>query len=198
MYKHDPKIKNSWRLASAVISFILSTLFYSYFLIPYSHYISNYGMFFAFLLNLAIILMMTYFGYVCIRFMVTGRLYRSAIIILYILYALSLVYLLFLKDIGTQGISFNPFSFVNDILSGSRFVPIMNLIMFLPLGFLFPMKKWSTASFLIFILAVEWCQYHFSLGIFDLGDVTANTISFILGSFLGSIGLRSFIKNRIH
>ncbi len=97
-------------------------------------------------------------------------------------YFLSLFYLLFLKNIGIQGISLNPLSFAQELHWGSHFVPIMNLLMFIPLGLLFSSRMSNLLLCLIALFSVESIQYFGHLGIFDLGDIVLNMLGLLVGT----------------
>lgn len=62
-------------------------------------------------------------------------------------------------------------------------------------AFSFSWKKLSL--FVGAILLVEACQFFFSLGFFDLGDILLNTSGFALGNFLGQSAIAQSFKNRI-
>lgn len=108
-----------------------------------------------------------------------------------------LIYVILLKNIGIQGYSFNPLSFISDFTSGSRFVPIMNLVMFIPLGFLFRPSKENFILAFFGLLTIETAQYVFHLGIFDLGDVTLNLLSISIGTLLHQTALRKWLSQHI-
>ena len=93
--------------------------------------------------------------------------------------------------------TFNPLSFISDFTSGSRFVPIMNLVMFIPLGFLFRPSKENFILAFFGLLTIETAQYVFHLGIFDLGDVTLNLLSISIGTLLHQTALRKWLSQHI-
>lgn len=70
----------------------------------------------------------------------------------------------------------------------------MNLLMFIPLGLLFPLSKTNLSFSLLGLLLIESCQYMFHLGTLDLGDVTLNLLSIAIGNTLHS-QLQKWIKN---
>ena len=100
----------------------------------------------------------------------------------YSLYLVLLFYFLLLKSVGIRGLELNLFSFFSDIINGDSFIVFINILMFIPLGILFPLEKKNTIIILSFILLIESIQFIFYLGIFDLGDVVAN----IIGCFIGT------------
>ena len=117
-----------------MLSLALSYWFYRGHLEQYVHYIAHYGSYFQVLLNLVIIVLLSYFVYAFLKLLLTRKLKKQTLLLLYFIYFLALFYLLFLKNIGTQGLSLNPLSFARELYWGSHFVPIMNLLMFIPLG----------------------------------------------------------------
>ncbi len=179
------------------LSFLASSWFYKTYLISYAYYISNYGTDFAVALNVIITLILTYFTFVLLHLFYTRKITSKTIILSYFIYIFSLVYLILLKNIGMQGYSLNPLSFLTDIMNGSRFVPIMNVLMFIPLGFLFPLTKENLLFSLFGLLMIETCQYVFHLGIFDLGDVTLNLLSIVIGNIFNQVFLREWFVTHL-
>lgn len=179
------------------LSFILSKWFYDSFLVTYSHYISAYGVTFATALNTIMIILLTYFTFILFHMAYTRQITNKTLILSYFLYALMLLYVLFFKNIGVQGYSLNPLSFITDMRSGSRFVPLMNLLMFIPLGCLFEPSKGNLTLSLLGLLLVESCQYVFHLGIFDLGDITLNIASILIGSLLSQSFLKKWLSKHL-
>ena len=106
-----------------------------------------------------------------------------------------LIYLLFFKSIGVQGFNWNLFSTFTQDLFLNPAVLVFNLLLFLPLGLLVPFSWKKLTLFIGAILTIEVCQYAFSLGFFDLGDILLNTIGFVLGNFLGRSVIGQFFKN---
>ena len=178
-------------------SFIGAKWFYDTFLIVYAHYISNYGMDFALFLNVIITLILSYFTFVLLKFCCTQQIKRTSIIISYLIYSLLLIYVIFLKNIGHQGLVLNPLSFIQDIANGSRFVPAMNLLMFIPLGFLYPPSKANLSLSLLGLILLECCQYVFHLGVLDLGDISSNFISLLIGNFFHMSRLPRWINEHM-
>ena len=111
-----------------------------------------------------------------------AKLKKQTLLLLYFIYFLALFYLLFLKNIGTQGLSLNPLSFARELYWGSHFVPIMNLLMFIPLGLLFSSRLSNLLLCLLTLFSVESIQYFGHLGVFDLGDITLNMLGILVGT----------------
>ena len=165
-----------------IISLGLSYWFYRGHLEQYVHYIAHYGPYFQVLLNLVIIILLGYFVYAFLKLLLTRKLKKQTLLLLYFIYFLALFYLLFLKNIGIQGLSLNPLSFARELYWGSHFVPIMNLLMFIPLGLLFSSRMSNLLLCLIALFSVESIQYFGHLGIFDLGDIVLNMLGLLVGT----------------
>ena len=165
-----------------IISLGLSYWFYRGHLEQYVHYIAHYGPYFQVFLNLVIIILLGYFVYAFLKLLLTRKIKKQTLLLLYFIYFLSLFYLLFLKNIGIQGISLNPLSFARELYWGSHFVPIMNLLMFIPLGLLFSSRMSNLLLCLIALFSVESIQYFGHLGIFDLGDIVLNMLGLLVGT----------------
>ena len=165
-----------------IISLGLSYWFYRGHLEQYVHYIAHYGPYFQVFLNLVIIILLGYFVYAFLKLLLTRKIKKQTLLLLYFIYFLSLFYLLFLKNIGTQGLSLNPLSFARELYWGSHFVPIMNLLMFIPLGLLFSSRLSNLLLCLLTLFSVESIQYFGHLGIFDLGDIVLNMLGLLVGT----------------
>lgn len=64
---------------------------------------------------------------------------------------------------------------------------IMNILFFIPFGFLFPQKKPSVKVLLVAFLAslfIEISQYIFVLGECEIDDLISNTLGAFIGSFV--------------
>ena len=181
-----------------IISFALSYWFYRGHLEQYVHYIAHYGSYFQVLLNLVIIVLLSYFVYAFLKLLLTRKLKKQTLLLLYLIYFLALFYLLFLKNIGIQGLSLNPLSFARELYWGSHFVPIMNLLMFIPLGLLFTSRLSNLLLCLIALFSIESIQYFGHLGIFDLGDIILNLIGILIGTAIHQLPqFQVFVKKII-
>ena len=165
-----------------ITSLGLSYWLYRGHLEQYVHYIAHYGPNFQIFLNLVIIILLGYFVYAFLKLLLTRKLKKQTLLLLYFIYFLALFYLLFLKNIGIQGLSLNPLSFARELYWGSHFVPIMNLLMFIPLGLLFSSRMSNLLLCLIALFSVESIQYFGHLGIFDLGDIVLNMSGILVGT----------------
>ena len=165
-----------------IISLGLSYWFYRGHLEQYVHYLAHYGPYFQVFLNLVIIILLGYFVYAFLKLLLTRKIKKQTLLLLHFIYFLSLFYLLFLKNIGIQGVSLNPLSFALELHWGSHFVPIMNLLMFIPLGLLFSSRMSNLLLCLIALFSVESIQYFGHLGIFDLGDIVLNMLGLLVGT----------------
>ena len=175
-------LKTLSNILLGILSLALSYWFYRGYLEQYVHYIAHYGSYFQVLLNLVIIVLLSYFVYAFLKLLLTRKLKKQTLLLLYFIYFLALFYLLFLKNIGTQGLSLNPLSFARELYWGSHFVPIMNLLMFIPLGLLFSSRLSNLLLCLLTLFSVESIQYFGHLGVFDLGDITLNMLGILIGT----------------
>ena len=175
-------LKTLSNILLGMLSLALSYWFYRGHLEQYVHYIAHYGSYFQVLLNLVIIVLLSYFVYAFLKLLLTRKLKKQTLLLLYFIYFLALFYLLFLKNIGTQGLSLNPLSFARELYLGSHFVPIMNLLMFIPLGLLFSSRLSNLLLCLLTLFSVESIQYFGHLGVFDLGDITLNMLGILVGT----------------
>lgn len=175
-------LKTLSNILLGMLSLALSYWFYRGHLEQYVHYIAHYGSYFQVLLNLVIIVLLSYFVYAFLKLLLTRQLKKQTLLLLYFIYFLALFYLLFLKNIGTQGLSLNPLSFARELYWGSHFVPIMNLLMFIPLGLLFSSRLSNLLLCLLTLFSVESIQYFGYLGVFDLGDITLNMLGILIGT----------------
>ena len=175
-------LKKLSNILLGILSLGLSYWFYRGHLEQYVHYIAHYGSYFQVLLNLVIIVLLSYFVYAFLQLLLTRKLKKQTLLLLYFIYFLALFYLLFLKNIGTLGLSLNPLSFARELYWGSHFVPIMNLLMFIPLGLLFSSRLSNLLLCLLTLFSVESIQYFGHLGVFDLGDITLNMLGILVGT----------------
>ena len=175
-------LKTLSNILLGMLSLALSYWFYRGHLEQYVHYIAHYGSYFQVLLNLVIIVLLSYFVYAFLKLLLTRKLKKQTLLLLYFIYFLALFYLLFLKNIGTQGLSLNPLSFARELYWGSHFVPIMKLLMFIPLGLLFSSRLSNLLLCLLTLFSVESIQYFGHLGVFDLGDITLNMLGILIGT----------------
>ena len=175
-------LKTLSNILLGILSLALPYWFYRGHLEQYVHYIAHYGSYFQVLLNLVIIVLLSYFVYAFLKLLLTRKLKKQTLLLLYFIYFLALFYLLFLKNIGTQGLSLNPLSFARELYWGSHFVPIMNLLMFIPLGLLFSSRLSNLLLCLLTLFSVESIQYFGHLGVFDLGDITLNMLGILVGT----------------
>lgn len=174
----------------------ISTLFISYFI--WSDIIPQHLSFIYIrenILQIALVILTACVLTSLLYMLLTRRIYKYIVYILYTGYFLSLVYFLFFKTIGVQGVSLNPLSFVQEIRYGDDWVALMNILYFIPLGWLCS-KKLHLCTTLIALMSVECIQYIFHLGIFDLGDIVANMIGVSIGYLVYTLFIKHFY--RIH
>ena len=186
--------KYSLHTSLVVLSFLIARWIFM-------DYLYNYSMtFFSrtrandFIIPLILILIITLFLYLFLQSFFSKRIPRWSAYLFYAIYLPLLVFILFFKSIGIYGIELNPLMFLSDFFS---MVVFLNLILFIPLGFLVPLTKKNISSFIIFITLVEISQYVFHLGFFDFGDIVTNTCGFIFGSYLAGTPLGLKFKKMI-
>ncbi|MFH6737401.1 VanZ family protein [Streptococcus suis] len=131
------------------------------------------------------------------RLVYKPRISRLTLCFFYACYGLLLVYLLFFKSMGVRGVNWDLLSTFSQDLFLNPAILVFNLLLFLPLGLLFSFSWKKLSLFVGAILLVEACQFFFSLGFFDLGDILLNTSGFSLGNFLGQSAIAHSFKNRI-
>lgn len=145
----------------------------------------------------AAVLLMTGFCFTLFRLVYKPHISRLTLWFFYACYGLLLVYLLFFKSMGIQGANWDLLSTFSQDLFLNPAILVFNLLLFLPLGLLFSFSWKKLSLFVGTILLVEACQFFFSLGFFDLGDILLNTSGFALGNFLGQSAMAQAFKNRI-
>lgn len=134
--------------------------------------------------TLAMIITLTIALYTFIKVLILRQRDKKLIIFCYLNYCLLMIYVLFFKSIGISGYNFDLVKYINDGVSFDLLGLVFNLVMFIPLGFLFSPKVRNIGIFLGLILCIELIQGVLSLGIFDLGDLLFNTLGFFIGSVL--------------
>ncbi|HEM4262512.1 TPA: VanZ family protein [Streptococcus suis] len=181
-----------------VINAILSFLFCRWLFMTFLFYqFTTIFMIIDFWPTLAAILLMTGFYFTLFRLVYQPGISRLTLWFFYACYGLLLVYLLFFKSIGVRGVNWDLLSTFSQDLFLNPTILVFNLLLFLPLGLLFSFSWKKLSLFVGVILLVEACQFFFSLGFFDLGDILLNTSGFALGNFLGQSAITQSFKNRI-
>ncbi len=138
---------------------------------------------------------MTGFCFTLFRLVYKPHISRLTLWFFYACYGLLLVYLLFSKAWASEVSTRISLALFTRPISQSYYIGF-NLLLFLPLGLLFHFLG-KTFLFVGAILLVEACQFFFSLGFFDLGDILLNTSGFALGNLLGKSAIAQSFKNRI-
>ncbi|MEX5396943.1 VanZ family protein [Streptococcus sp. ZJ93] len=145
---------------------------------------------------LSVILIMTYSVVVLLSFFYRKHVDRKMILVLYAIYFACLAFLLVFKSMGIRGLVLNPMETLQDMQSGNVFVPLMNLVMFIPLGTLITRKKQILVA-VFGVIGVEIVQYFFSFGICDTGDIILNILGIFTGIAIRQIGLLKFFLEKI-
>ena len=87
-----------------------------------------------------------------------------------------------------------------DPIGGVYYVKLFfeNILLFVPVGFLFPWKKWwiVLGTGCLFSIFIEFAQYVSMLGECEIDDVIANTLGALLGYFLFKIFINIYKKMR--
>ncbi|CYV44799.1 teicoplanin resistance protein VanZ [Streptococcus suis] len=180
-----------------VINAILSFLFCRWLFMTFLFYqFTTIFMTVDFWPTLAAILLMTGFCFTLFRLVYQPGISRLTLWFFYACYGLLLVYLLFFKSMGVKGVNWDLLTFSQDLFLNPTIL-VFNLLLFLPLGLLFSFSWKKLSLFVGAILLVEACQFFFSLGFFDLGDILLNTSGFALGNFLEKSAIAQSFKNRI-
>lgn len=123
--------------------------------------------------------------YLIIREIINQRVDKLFYKTLWFCYFIVLSFLLFGRARGLQGFQVcttNPLHFIENFESNkdSLIITIMNILFFIPIGYLFRQKRYIIST-LIICLSIESIQYIFSLGIFDICDIIFNIIGFFIG-----------------
>ncbi|HFD0794073.1 TPA: VanZ family protein [Streptococcus suis] len=171
-----------------ILSFLLCRWLFMTFLF---YQFSNIFMTIDFWPTLAAILLMTGFCFTLFRLVYKPHISRLTLWFFYACYGLLLVYLLFFKSMGVRGVNWNLLSTFSQDLFLNPTILVFNLLLFLPLGLLFSFSWKKLSLFVGAILLVEACQFFFSLGFFDLGDILLNTSGLCPWKLLGTIRNRS-------
>lgn len=181
-----------WDSLNFILCFILARWIFKNYLFSYSIEIFHFrqGELWEILIVGGLVLVLTNFFFVLLRFLYLRKINMTHLLILYGIYFLLLVYSLFFKNIGLQGYELNPMTYFDGLAYGYWFEPVINLLLFIPLGFLLSLNWKSFLGILMIFLSVEILQYVFHLGIFDVGDFLANMSSLLLGQTLRVILLR--------
>ncbi|HEM3454425.1 VanZ family protein [Streptococcus suis] len=181
-----------------VINAILSFLFCRWLFMTFLFYqFSTIFMTVDFLPSLTAILLMTGVCFTLFRLVYQPGISRLTLLFFYGCYGFLLIYLLFFKSMGVRGVNWDLLSTFSQDLFLNPAILVFNLLLFLPLGLLFSFSWKKLSLFVGAILLVEACQFFFSLGFFDLGDILLNTSGFALGNFLGQSAIAHSFKNRI-
>ena len=127
------------------------------------------------------IIVLTFFSYLIIQSLHTKTIPTITVYAFYCIYAYIMINALFLNSIGTRGFTFDPLLLISDLFT---LIVFLNIVVFIPIGLLFDLTKRSLCIFIIGILMVEITQFVLHLGFFDVGDVIANTVGFIVGTMI--------------
>ncbi|HFI0435981.1 TPA: VanZ family protein [Streptococcus suis] len=181
-----------------VINAILSFLFCRWLFMTFLFYqFTTIFMTVDFLPSLTAILLMTGVCFTLFRLVYQPGIPRLTLLFFYGCYSFLLIHLLFFKSMGVRGVNWDLLSTFSQDLLLNPAILVFNLLLFLPLGLLFSFSWEKFSLFVGAILLVEACQFFFSLGFFDLGDILLNISGFALGNFLGQSAIAQSFNNRI-
>lgn len=148
-------------------------------------------------IKLAVIFSLAYLmrvGWSILKYRCLRRRHQYILIILYIVY---MTYILFFKTVGIRGVELNPLSFMYEIYYGSISYPLMNIILFVPVGFFIKDFKQAFIPIILGLLTIEIVQYIGHLGIFDIGDSVANFIGVSSGYALTKLKIFQKLKHKL-
>lgn len=151
--------------------------------------------------HMILLLIFSYFLYVLIS-LVTVKNYHVSTTAPSILYLVFLIIMFFSKDnYNANATIFNldvsKIAYNINHLEGI-IVTIFNILICIPLGYMFRRTD-ILIKFILplgLFLLVEYIQYLYQIGIFDINDVFLNTIGFYIGVFILPICYRQFKKKR--
>lgn len=195
----DKRIAAILDLLNFLICFVFAKWVFMSYLFSYSITIFNLqaGQGLSTVVSLALILVISGFLFVLLRLLYAKTIKVDHLMALYGSYFLVLFYVLFFKNIGLQGHELNPLTYFDGVAYGYWFEPVMNLLLFIPLGFLLRLNWKSFILSLLVLLTIEGMQYGFHLGIFDVGDLLANAFSLLVGQglrlLLLALGFRQWL-----
>lgn len=132
-----------------------------------------------------------------LRTLYTHHLSRQLLLGLYIIYALFLIFVLFFKSQGISGINLNLGTSIFEMIHIDPKLALGNLLLFVPLGFLFPGKWQSWLRFFLLISLVEVAQYIFHLGFLDIGDILLNSLGFMLATCFRQTTLGRWLRQQV-
>lgn len=183
---------------NVILSFLLSRWLYMDYLYHFSQRILIYDRqeqdFWVPFLS---ILILTFLVFSLFRLLYLRKMTKINFYCLYLIYGLVLFALLYLKSPGVSGYNFDLRQTLYEATQGGSWVPLLNILMFVPLGSLFVLKGKNLLTFLIFIVIVEVSQALLYLGFCDIGDMLLNTFGFFLGNLIHMTPLGQFIKKKM-
>ncbi|MDR0298383.1 MAG: VanZ family protein [Streptococcaceae bacterium] len=139
----------------------------------------------------ALSLLTAYFFTVFLWALLEKRIARGDVIAFYVLYFAFALSTLLLRGSGSYGWNFNPFN----IFTTGQFislVTVLNLMLFIPVGFLLKLNVRNFALMAVIIAIIEVTQALTHQGFCDIDDWLLNLISYLIGTQLAR--LTAFIK----
>ena len=124
------------------------------------------------IIHYILILIQGLFIYSCFKLIANKKMDKYTSLTIWISYFTILSFILFIRLSGNRGFNINVLSIIKEIQSDPLYVftIILNIIIFIPLGYLFKNKQmWkSILVFCVIFLCVEIIQYIFKVGSFDI------------------------------
>ncbi|WP_368489740.1 VanZ family protein [Clostridium sp. BJN0013] len=125
------------------------------------------------------------FIFALINLLIHKKISKPYAYILWGCYFCILMFIFFIRMVGMTGINLNPLDIIKNISADPLFIftVIMNIFIFIPLGYLFRKKTFtfSLVSAFVISLCIEIIQYILKVGIFDIDDIIFNIIGFMIG-----------------
>ncbi len=120
--------------------------------------------------------------------LLSKRIYRRVRFVLLIAYSFGIIYLTLIdRDVTKRSANLMPFwSYGHWSNVEYRWIIFMNILVFVPFGFMLPwsaeMKFWQTALIgFVFSVCIEALQYILKVGLCEFDDVFNNTLGTVLG-----------------
>ena len=131
--------------------------------------------------TLILALLSAYFFTVALWAWREKKIHKANVIAFYILYFVFLIYTLYFRN-GFYGLNLNPLNVFDQ--GQDLLIVLLNLILFVPVGFLLK-PKWQHLLLMAFIIfLIESLQYLLKVGFADINDWLSNLLSVGLGLYL--------------
>ncbi len=143
-------------------------------------------------IHMILLVCLTYYLYIVLALILERRVLEKDRYTVKFMYIIFLITMFFSKDINTHAGYINTFNL--DIKSmtyslnttiGILFI-VMNVVLIIPVGWMCRKLDVIVKILLpiLMFLIVEYLQYVFEVGVFDINDIILNSIGFYIGSFI--------------